>query len=355
MKIIPVFALLAACAPIIAHAQTADAPADAMPADVPDVAAIAPLPMAPKAAPAVDAYRWRFAPPVGSRWTMRTFTRTDINQKYPSLQGEPAHDVKVGGFTNLVADYDVINRDQFGASTIRVTYRQMTESSKVTVDGKLMDAMPAKDGIYRNINGASYTIKQAPDGRVWGIDGLNAVQSKMLQAAPGLDAASRAALSKLTSSLASEDSLRKMMSVAADAWPKYPIRAGESWNYSIEMPAGFPMQFTIESKRTLKALDPEIASIDEAATYNNGSFKIALPTGADGAPMKINIENFQGKVSGYSRVQRSSGIALQNSIVQTFSGIVMAEVPAVAGAAPLKVRVPMTATSDTRIVMEPRG
>ena len=348
MKTPSVLAWLAFCAPlavpIAAHAQTE--PADMTPADA--------MPLAPQAAPAVDAYRWRFAPPVGSRWTMRTFTRTNVDQKYPASDGEPAHNFKMNGFTNLVADYDVINRDQFGASTIRVTYRRMTESNKVTLDGKLVDSTPAENGIYRGINGISYTLKQAPDGKVWGIDGLNAAQNKLLQAAPGLDSAARAALSKLTRSLVSEDSLRKVMSIEADAWPKYPIRAGESWNYAIAMPADFPMQFTINSKRTLKSLDPEIASIGEAATYNDGTFEIALPTGAGGAAIKINIENFRGKFSGYERVQRSSGIALENSTAQSFSGIVTVEAPAIEGAAPVKMRVPTTATSDIRIVMEPR-
>ncbi len=350
MKLPLAFALLATCAPIFAaHAQpemTDDAPAVAASADA--------MPMAPQAVPAVDAYRWKFQPPLGSRWTMRSFTRTQVAETIPAMAGEPSHKLEIGGFTRLVADYDVINRDEFGASTIRVTYRQLTLDNKITVDGKVVDMTASKQGDVEGINGASYTIKQAPDGKVWGIDGLDKVQDKILKSSTATDPATRAALTKLTHSLASADVLRKTINASTDSWPKYPVRAGESWTYAFNAPSGLPMQVSMESRRTLKSLDADIASVDEAANYDQGSLKLNLPMNGD-AQMSLNVNDLKGNISGYTRVQRSSGIALQTLINQTMTGTFMVKMPNPAGGAPINARVPVKVSTNTNIVMEPRG
>ena len=358
MKLPLAFALLATCAPIfVAHAQT-ETPDDA-PMNPPAVADGDATPMMPQTAPAVDAYRWKFQPPLGSRWTMRTFTRTNVVETIPSIQGEPSHKMEIGGFTKLVADYDVINRDSFGASTIRVTYRQLTLDNKITIDGKVVDATPYKQGAVAGINGASYTIKQAPDGKVWGIDGLDKVQDKILKASTQGDPATRATLAKLTSSLASEDVVRKTINASTDSWPKYPVRAGESWTYAFNPPSDLPMQINMESHRTLKLLDADIASVDETGNYDGGSLNIKLPMGDDemsgNEQMSLKVDDLKGSISGYTRVQRSSGIALQTLTNQTMTGNFMVKVPNPKGGAPLNVRLPMQAAVNINIVMEPRG
>ena len=353
MKLPLAFALLATCAPIFAaHAQpevTDDAQTDA-----PAVAANGAMPMAPQVTPAVDAYRWKFAPPLGSRWTMRSFTRTQVAETMPALAGQPSHKLEIGGFTKLVADYDVINRDAFGASTIRVTYRQLTLDNKITIDGKVMDVSASKQGDVEGINGASYTIKQAPDGKVWGIDGLDKVQDKILKASTEADPATRAMLTKLMKSLFSADVLRKTTNASTDSWPKYPVRAGESWTYAFDAPADLPMQLSMESRRTLKSLDADIASVDETGNYDQGSIKLNLPMGGD-AQMSLQVNDLKGTIGGYTRVQRSSGIALQTLINQTMTGTFMIKMPNPAGGAPIDARVPAKVLVNINTVMEPRG
>ncbi len=354
MKLPLAFALLATCAPIFAaHAQPE------MTDDAPAVAANGAMPMMPQNVPAVDAYRWKFQPPLGSRWTMRTFTRTQLEETIPALAGEPSHKMEIGGFTRMVADYDVINRDEFGASTIRVTYRQLTLDNKITVDGKVVDATPYKQGAVQGVNGASYTIKQAPDGKVWGIDGLDKVQDQIIKASTAADPATRAALAKLTHSLASADVLRKTINASTDSWPKYPVRAGETWTYAFNAPSDLPMQISMESHRTLKSLDADIASVGETANYDQGSLKLDLPMGGDemsgNAQMSLKVNDLKGTISGYTRVQRSSGIALQTLVNQTMTGVFQVKVPAEAGGAPINARVPVKVSGNTNIVMEPRG
>ena len=353
MKIPLAFALLATCTPIfVAHAQTA------MTDDAPAVVASASTDAMPMSsalvAPAVDAYRWKFAPPLGSRWTMRSFTRTQVAETLPAINGEPSHKMEINGFTKLVTDYDVVNRDSFGASTIRVTYRQLTLDNKITIDGKVVDATPYKHGDVAGINGASYTIKQAPDGKVWGIDGLDKVQDKIVKSSTQTDPATRAALTKLTHSLASADVLRKTINASTDSWPKYPVRAGESWTYAYDAPSDLPMQLSMESRRTLKSLDADIASVDEAANYDQGSLKLDLPMNGD-AQMSLKVDDLKGTIRGYARVQRSSGIALQTLIDQTMTGTFMIKLPNPAGGAPINARVPAKVLVNTNIVMEPRG
>ena len=284
---------------------------------------------------------------------MRVFTRNSVDETVPAINGEPSHRVQIGGFTRTVADYDVINRDQFGASTIRVTYREITTDNNLLVDGEKVEATPSKEGELQGIAGASFTIKQAPDGAVWGIDGLNAVQQKILDSTP-LSPAERAAMTKVMSSLASEEALKKMLGTPTDSWPNYPIRAGESWNYSYAMPAGSPMQLTLQSRRTLKSLDADIASLSETATYNDASMKFDLPGDASGGKMALTMNDMTGAITGYARVQRSSGVALQSSLTQNISGTVAVKVRDGDGNKMLDMRVPMKVTTETRIVMEPR-
>ena len=169
MKFTPVFALLAVCAPFDARAQTGDTPA---------VAAVgAPLPTAPKNAGTADAFIWRFAPPVGSRWTMRSFKRI-ISVGPAEIEGAPvlvlpaelAGDsqlYKAVAIQRVTADYDVLSRDQFGATTIRLTYRKLLDF--FTVDAIGSEISRSAPGGADLIDGATITFKQGPDGRIWNV------------------------------------------------------------------------------------------------------------------------------------------------------------------------------------------
>ena len=112
MKNLILLSLLAAAAPLTAHAQ-AELPLDE----------VAP---APKSAATRDAFVWRVQPPVGSRWTMRAFTRaTSVTQvpqngaKSGAKSAKTPQKMEFIIIQKVTADYDILSRDAYGATTIR--------------------------------------------------------------------------------------------------------------------------------------------------------------------------------------------------------------------------------------------
>lgn len=158
MNFTSIFALLGVCAPFIAHAQ---------PTATPGVAAsVGELPMAPKSAETSDAFVWRFAPPIGSRWTMRSFGRSTSTVQTSAIGGNKAESRNFKVIQKMTADYDIVSRDALGATTILMTLREMTNDVATVVNGKSIPSPLAKLNPGA-INGATLTIKQSREGKVW--------------------------------------------------------------------------------------------------------------------------------------------------------------------------------------------
>lgn len=312
-----------------------------------------PVAMAPKSAATVDALMWRFQPPVGSRWQMRTFTRSKMVQNIPAIEKESAQKMELNIIQHLTADYDVLSRDQFGASTIRITYRSMKTDGSSKINGKVV---PAPKMNTSSINGAHFTIKQAPDGRVWGVTGMKTFMRRLLQASGVTDPVALAQSLKMSESMMSEKSL-KSISMMAGKLPAYPIRVGESWTYSTELPAGFPLQLKIAGKRTLKSLTPEIAMIAEEADFNGGKMdmKVPMPPGAPQiGKIAIDLSEMRGAITGFTKLERESGVPLETIIHQTIGGAFKVTQFDKAGKVKMSARVPQNTQISTRVVLEPR-
>ena len=335
MKILPLLLCSLLATPFWARAQ------DEMPADTT-------IP-APKSAASGDALVWKIAPEVGSRWQLRSFSRMKQSQTIPAQSGQPAQKIEVNIITRMTADYDVLARDRFGASTIRFTYRDLTTDSMVKANGKEMGA-GAKTGMGKALDGASFTIKQAPDGSIWNIMGLEQAQEKLLMHQGLTDPAERAMARQMSNSIFSKGALKKLMqSVSGGTYPSYPVRVGESWDYQIDVPTGLPFSFNFSGTRTLKSLDENVASIGEQMIFGGGKMELPVP---NQGKVSVDMNGIKGVFSGTTRVDRSSGLALESTINQKLSGSVQMKIFDLKGALQHQMAVSMEQTGTTHAVME---
>ncbi len=348
MKISLALALLAPLTlPLVARAQTAAMP-DASATETP---MLAPLPMAPKSAATADAFVWRFAPPVGSRWTMRSFARATSAVQTPAMGGNKAESVKFTSIQKMTADYDVLSRDALGATTIRMTIREMTSDMTSVVNGKTI-ASPLGVADSKAVKGATLTIKQSSDGKVWGVVGMRAFQRKMMEATGVLDAEELDKFLDANPMTANNDMVKSLSQISGGL-PASPVRVGESWNYDVSLPAQLPIALDISGTRTLKSLDSQVAVIADSSSLGGGKSSRKLP-GAGAMEVSVDMSRLVGTINGTTRVQRSSGLPLETTNNLTLSGSISTQLPAAGGTKAKTMTVPMNVSSSTRVVLEPR-
>ena len=340
----PSFSLfaLAACSLLMPAALVAPAHAQS---------ALGQLPAPTKADETTDAFVWVMAPPVGSRWRMRTFTRTESSQ---ITMGANAARVESVVLQRLVADYDVLSRDQFGATTTRLTYRDTDTDLTMKINGKTQPAINNRslDELKRALVGASFLIKQAPNGEVWNVMGLEALQKRMLSAVTQGDPAVRAQIEKISKSFFSPDAARKMMGQTGTL-PAYPIRAGESWAYAVELPVGLPMRSKISGTRTINLLTPDNVYVSDDAVYGGITGGAPIDIG-NGNRMTYDMSDLQGGLLGTSRVNRTTGLTMESTIAQRLQGDMTFKQLDLVGHVKSAERVPLNIVTTGRITLEPR-
>lgn len=313
------------------------------------------LPTLTKTNETEDAFAWIIAPKVGSRWQMRTFTRTKSSQVAPGGAGNKGTRVESVVLQRLVADYDVLGRDQFGATTTRVTFRDMNIDAKVKVNGKEQpNLLRNSNGLRRAVNGAHFTIKQAPDGAIWNVMGVEALQKRLLNAVAKGDAATRQQLQGVSQSLFSPQAVRKMMSQEGTL-PAYPIRAGESWAYGVELPVSLPVRSQIMGTRTVNLLTPDTAYISDDAVYSGEISDSPLETGkGKGNRLLFNMSNLEGGLLGTSRVNRASGLTMESTLAQRLGGTVIFKQLDSKGRVTNDQSVPIDIVTTGRVTLKPR-
>ena len=343
MKLSPIFALLVVCAPVAAHAQTADVPA------------VAALPMAPKSAATADAFVWRFAPPVGSHWTMRSFKRvisigTDniIGGPVMPLTNEQSIGSQIYRTTDIhsfSADYDVLSRDKFGATTIRLTFRELLDYIDIAAVGTGNFNSTTPGGACL-IDGATLTFKRGPDGRIWSVVGTRSFKRRYLQSNGMTDENTLRQTLDSQKAPRNED-VAEYVNQQASEIPAFPLRVGEKWAETV----GFPTlpDFKLSGTGTLKTLDEKFASIASSASFNGSDPKQKLiVTRAAG----VNYSRLIGTINGTTRIERASGLALEtdvNTVLKgSITGPLRGNVSVTAQATPVNV------TSTTRVVLVPR-
>ena len=269
-----------------------------------------------------DTFDWKFQPPIGLRGRYTMYTRFKMTQNIPAMpaaDGRPptsAQRFDIDSQNTTEIDYEVVSRDARGGITSRLTYRAIKSSSTQMIDGNPV-AMPdtartqKMDDVF---NGLSLQIKQGPDGRVWNIVGLDAMQRR-LKSSFGSDTATAAVMKPFFDSIFSEKTLRQTWDTSANR-PRYPITVGDSWNYSLPLDASM-MNMEMRGTRTLTALDAERAVIADRA---NLSLNLDVPLGATGTmqtPPQVQSSG-GGVMTGNSVVNRATGMEIETHANQRF-------------------------------------
>ena len=272
----------------------------------------------PKPRVAADAFMWKFAPPLGSRWQIRSFERTEIKSAGSLADGTTEARVSTD-LTSFVADYDVLSRDQFGATTSRITLREMKFDGSGTINGQTVTTSTDRTmALQKMLQNVSFTVKQAPTGEIWGVAGTEAVANRIATAIAPYelsDAAQAKALQQkaqmMTDFLIGPAVLRQILGLGQS--PAYPVVTSESWPYTVPLPAGFPFGFDLTGKRTLNRLTPELAFIASDATYDSSAASVAPVLMRNSGPFSSGFSSAKASVRGAARVERSSGLTLEST------------------------------------------
>ena len=265
---------------------------------------------------AEDAFVWRFAPPIGSRWQVRAFMRTETKSVTPFAGNTPEASAQLADLSSIVADYDVLSRDPFGATTSRITLREIKFNLAGTIDGE--DATTSAErlaALQKTLQNVSFTLKQSAAGEIWGIEGREAITTRIANAiAPfnsGDAAQTLVQAQKMTEFLIGPNALRQMLGLGNS--PSYPVVTSESWPYQVALPAGFPFGFDLTGTRTLNRLTPDLAFIASNATYDASTAPVAPDFKRDNGEFVSDASGIKASVRGAARVERSSGLTLEST------------------------------------------
>ena len=335
MKIPAILVLLATAAPLVAHAQTAVAPET--------------LPMAPKSAATGDAFVWRFAPPVGSRWTMRSFKRV-ISIASGNIDGSPTLGLppkfddeskvyKATAIQRFTADYDVLSRDKFGATTIRLTYRELLDYMNVVeVGAEDFTSSPPRGA--NGIDGATITFKQGPDGRIWSVLSTRDFVRRYLQS-NGMNDKKLLQQTLATIHVPSNAEVAEYINQNQGTLPDFPVRAGESWKNSVTFPT--MSEVKVSGTRTLKALDANFAFVTSRALFDGSKPSQKVPVASTNG---VDYGQLTGTITGTERIERASGLALETNVDSVLKGNLLI--------ARDNKETAIKVTSTLRTVLEPR-
>ena len=311
------------------------------------------LPTPAKSDETADAFVWVIAPEVGSRWQMRTFTRTESMNVVPATNGANASRVESVVIQRLVADYDVLNRDEFGGTNTRITMRDLDLDLTMRVNGQMIAAPKGDlDRMSRAIDGATFTVKQAPNGAIWNVKGLEQMQNRLMRALAGNDPELREQMMSMSKSLFSPDWTRKMMGQKSGTLPAYPIRVGESWAYAVDLPAGLPFRSNITGTRTINLLTTDLAYISDDALYSG--LNSSAPIMMGNKKMVYDMSGLEGGLLGTSRVDRATGLTLESTLAQRLDGAMTLKQLDLVGNVKYAERLPLNIVTTGRVILEPR-
>ena len=316
-------------------------------------------------------WSWKVQPAVGSRYVLRTFSRTEMQMgglpSAPARAGRPKTPTSVSiiSRSSSVADYEVLSRDAQNATTVKITYRTFDSSSSAITPGASTPLpTPAQNASSKMMQdfmvGVSLTMKIAPDGKVWSVLGLDKLRARMMRAFAGMPGG--AAVVQSVGGFFSEDTYKNSLSQSTGELPPFAIAAGDSWPYKISLPLPMGMDSSTQGTRTLLARRDGVATIKESGTFNLTKNPDApAPGGAStSAAMPRMTMRMRGSTNGSTRVDEASGLPLEANATMTMSGRMSIEAPAAPtasnpkpGAAAQTVSMTMTARATTRTVMEP--
>ena len=255
------------------------------------------------------AFDWKIRLTKGQTWTQTATTRTRSVQQLPSPNGATSRmemDIRhTFAFKNEVLEVTP------AFTLVRSTYTRfdMTTSSSLNGKPQAVPPLPQPDFV-----GVSFTLKQAPDGRVLDVTGLEQLvaREEKLFDQIAKTPADREALRRIMPSAATfKQSLIRSQSVSL---PKTSLTVGQSYSYAIALPALAALPIQINGQRTLRDFDGQSARFDESGTINvaptqlSGPSKDTVVLTRDAAQMFLAAKHRAKPGAGQVYLSRNGGI-----------------------------------------------
>ena len=293
---------------------------------------------APSVTPAPAKFDWKLRLTKGQTWTQTVGVHIHTTSTTPVGQsGKDVTKTEINIVQTITMKSEVLDATP-DLYTTRLTYTRFSMKNDVRVNGKSLP-LPGSPEVARFFEGASFTLKQAPDGRVVDVLGLEdtiARQKKLMASVtkgathPGPFADYVFSAAELRQSMIQNQSLKL---------PPAPLGIGESYSYSYTLPSlSFMSSAQANGKRTLLSFDGKSAVFDE-----KGAFSVYTTAPQSASKVKIYTA-MTAKVSGSSTVQAASGIVQSSHLNMSITGKVT-----VIGPAGKRTTTPLDVTTDTTL------
>lgn len=297
-----------------------------------------PVPATPASAPTFD---WKLRLTKGQRWAQAVTIKTRSALTPTDPRTKKVTSLETNLTQHFAVKYEVLDATPT-FYLLRSTYTAFDQNVNVKINGKTpADKAPIPD-VSKAYVGSSFTIKQAPDGRILDVTGLEdlvARQGKMMDSFFKTPQ-ERAAFKNLLPSAAA---LKSMISQTQSlSLPRAPLAVGGSYSYNVSIPVTFLGGTAFEGKRTLVSLDGQKATFDES---------ISLSTSANKPSVIGKTKSYSalsGTISGQSVADVPSGRVLSGALTTKISG----KITVVQGNGK-RLSLPITATSQTTISTTP--
>ena len=188
--------------------------------------------------------------------------------------------------------------------------------------------------------GQTFTLRFAPDGSVVESAGLAALMERMLDETSREQGPLGEAMRESLLAMFGEEGFEKSMEMMTGHLPDEPVRVGDSWSRSVEMPMAFSLR--IESTWSLTDIRDGIVHLSVASTVGDGT-----ETVQEMGPVTMRYL-LTGEQRGTMEVDASTGWTLRSRVEATFSGSMSTEIP---GAGAINAPISMRST----ITVEPVG
>lgn len=258
-----------------------------------------------------------------------------IVQTTSTTPSADAPGLEMGSTTEITYTFDVQDVDAIGDASVKATFDQAEQNSFTSMGS---GAMPGFDmnaltgGVgkaMKSVQGDSFSLKLASDGKVSGVQGMSAISKKVadkLEVPEGpMKAMLKPMLQQQIAAALSDAAMEKQLNGALAIYPPTPVRVNESWTLDSDASEklGGMMDVNMKSSRklTLKSIQGSTATIEVASTISGTSSGAgAVPN----VPIKFNVE-ITGDETGSIDVDIPTGWIKRTNTVQKINSTVKIE------------------------------
>jgi hypothetical protein len=281
---------------------------------------------APAAAQDQSGFLWRLKPEIGSKWTATASIHTEANERTPAPPGVAMPNQTLNSVTTITqelnADFDVVSRDSKGNLVIDLTYRSLSGTFSLSMNGQPMN-VPEQAQMQSSLDTALNDFPQttlrllvSPLGQLLYIGGAQVMAQKVDDVLLEIPAATRPAIKSLLVNLYSKNTFQGMFS-SGDKLPAQPIRVGQSVAYirnqSDSAGTGHGMQVTELLQKRSGGIAYFVDSGKTSLAMHNMEAKLAKGS-------RVNMD-LGGSLHGTTQVDEVTGLVRDSSAVIRMQGI----------------------------------